>query len=147
VVAGVVAGCGGSGGGETAGAFITRILREEIAGQWAKQWDDLNPGHKRLITRNQYVHSSKGQKTSVGTPSATIKVRSVRDEPLHVRGVAQHTASVVTVVLVPTKGAAPETFRLHAVRDHGRWTWILGAQFLESLARGKCLDGSPLPPP
>ena len=81
MLAGVVAGCGGGGNNETAGAFITRILREEIAGQWAKQWDDLNPGHKRLITQDQYVLCSKGLKTSVGTASATIKVKSVKDEP------------------------------------------------------------------
>jgi hypothetical protein len=34
VLAAVASGCGS---GESPSAFITRILREEIAGQWAKQ--------------------------------------------------------------------------------------------------------------
>lgn len=48
-----LAGCGGSGGNgsstraqsrESAGQFVTRILREEISGQWAAQWRELHPG-------------------------------------------------------------------------------------------------------
>jgi hypothetical protein len=73
-------------------------------------------------------------------------VKSVQDEPIDVRGVPEHTSKVVTVVLVPTPGAQAETFHIHVVRADGRWTWILGPDYLKALAHGECLDGSPLPP-
>jgi hypothetical protein len=140
------AGCGGGGSSETPSAFIKRILRLEIAGQWAKQWEDLNPGHQKLISQEQFVTCSRRQKTTLGTPASTITVKSVKDAPLDVRGVSEDTSKLLTVELVPTPGAAPETFHIHVVRDNGRWTWILGPDYLEALAHKKCVDGSPLPP-
>jgi hypothetical protein len=145
--AGLVAGCGSGSGKESAGTFITRILNEEIDGQWGKQWDELNPGHQRLITRTQYILCSKGSPTQVGTSSATIDVKGTREAPLDVRGIAEHTATVVTVDLTPTAGAQPETLQLHVVRAGGRWTWILGSAALDALQHHKCPDGSRLPSP
>jgi hypothetical protein len=139
------AGCGG-GSSESPGAFITSVLRQEIAGQWAKQWETLNPGHQKLISQEQFVTCSRRQKTTLGTPASTITVKSVKDVPLDVRGVSEDTSKLVTVELVPTPGAAPETFHIHVVRDNGKWTWILGPDYLEALAHEKCVDGSPLPP-
>jgi hypothetical protein len=99
-----------------------------------------------LISQDQYVTCSERQKTSLGTPDATIKVKSVEDAPLAAKGVPETTSKLLTVSFVPTTGAAPETFHIHVVRDNGKWTWILTPAFLQALADKKCLDGSPLPP-
>jgi|GEM_PF-1383336 len=149
LLAGAASGCGRGGGpssgpGESAGAFMTRILREEIGGRWAAQWGELHPGHQKLITRAQYVTCSESVGTNVATGRETIQVRSVRDQAIHVRGVPEATAKLVTIRLGrPASG--PVTYRLHAVLDAGRWTWILGPAFLDALRHGRCLDGSPLP--
>jgi hypothetical protein len=144
VLAGLAAGCGG-GSGESAGAFMTRILQEELEGRWAAQWGELHPGHQKLITRAQYVLCSEGMGTNVETGHETFTVRSVRDQPIHVRGVPERTAKLVTIQL-SQPGSGSQTYHLHAVRDRGRWTWILGEPFLHELAQGRCLDGSPLGP-
>jgi hypothetical protein len=147
VLAAAAAGCGGGGrSGESAGAFMTRILQEELAGRWAAQWGELHPGHQKLITRAQYVLCSEEIGTNVETGRETFAVRSVRDQPIHVRGVPERTAKLVTIQL-RQPGSGVETYRLHAVRDQGRWTWILGRSFLDELAQGRCLDGSPLRSP
>lgn len=139
------AGCGGSSR-EDPGAFITRILHEELAGQWAAQWGELHPGHRQLITRAQYVTCSEAIGTNVATGHETLSVRGVRDVPIHVRNVPERSAKLVTIVLRSGAGDRPTTYHLHAVLDGGRWTWILGRSFLDALARGQCLDGSPLRP-
>ncbi|MES1246217.1 MAG: hypothetical protein ABUS54_00920 [Actinomycetota bacterium] len=148
LVAMLAAGCGGgtthASPGEDAGVFMTRILREELNGQWAKQWGELHPGHKALITRGEYVACSRSLGTNVGTGGETFKVLRVRDEKIHVPGVPQTTSEVVTITFrSPISKTAPK-YDMHAVAVDGRWTWILGGKFIAAIKRGKCLNGSPL---
>jgi hypothetical protein len=122
---------------------MVRVLQEEISGKWAAQWGDLHPGHQRLITRAQYVLCSESLATNIATGGERFTVSGVRDQPIHVRGVPERTAKLVTITL-DRPGADGQTYRLHAVRDGGRWTWILGPSFLTAIAHHRCLDGSPL---
>ena len=133
--------------GENVGVFMTRILREEIKGQWARQWDELHPGHQRLITRSQYVACSRALQTDIATGSEIFNVLDVIDEPIAVRGIPERTSKLVTLSFHVRGSANTLTYRLHAVARQGRWTWILGPRFLRAIAHGHCLDGSPLPAP
>ena len=126
--------------------FITQILREEIHGQWARQWSELHPGHQRLITRAQYVACSRALDTNIATGKEIFRVFAIEDQVIHVRGVPQRTAKLVTITILQPGRASGLTYRLHAVAVGGRWTWILGDRFLGELARGRCLDGSRLSP-
>jgi hypothetical protein len=140
-------GCGGASAGargENVGVFMTRILREEIGGQWARQWGELHPGHQRLITRLQYVACSRALETNIATGREVFKVLDVRDQPIDVRGVSQRTSKLVTISFHAGGGANALTYQLHAVALQGRWAWILGQRFLSAIAHGRCLDGSPL---
>ncbi len=128
---------------EAVGTFMTRILREEINGQWSQQWTELHPGHQKLITQKQYVACSKGLGTNIGRGKETFRILDVENQAIHVEGVPQHTAKLVTISFT-VPGAAPLTYRLHAVDVSGRWAWILGGRFLTQVERGRCLDGTPL---
>jgi hypothetical protein len=128
---------------ESAGTFMTRILREEIHGQWGRQWGELHPGHQRLITKAQYVRCSREMKTDFATGEEIFKVLDVRDEAIAVKGVPQRTSKRVTINF-RQPGTAGLTYNLHAVNVRGHWTWILGGRFLSALAQGRCLDGTPL---
>ena len=140
----VIAGCGGtSAPREPVGVFMTRILREELNGQWRKQWTELHPAHQKLISQAQYVSCSRGIGTDVATGKETFRVLDVVDDPIHVQDVPQTTSKLVTIT-VKTPGIATLTYRLHAVAVSGRWAWILGDRFIQAVDRGKCLDGSPL---
>lgn len=148
VLAALTGGCGAASArapGENVGVFMTRILREEIRGQWARQWDELHPGHQRLITRRQYVACSRALETDIGTGREVFKVLDVRDQPIDVRGVSQRTSKLVTLSFHTSGSANALTYQLHAVALQGRWTWILGPRFLSAIAHGRCLGGSPLP--
>jgi len=152
LAAAVTAGTAGAAGGrsavrapvETPGAFIKRILKEEIHGQWAQQWRELHPGHRALITRAQYVACSRGMGTDFATGKEVFRVLGVRDEPIHVRGVPQRTSKVVTIMFREPSKPSGLTYHLHAVVSGDRWAWILGGKFLSELAQGRCLDGSRL---
>jgi hypothetical protein len=141
----VAASCGGGSSAprEGVGVFMTRILREEINGQWSRQWTELHPGHQKLITQSEYVACSRGMGTNIATGKEVFRVLDVRDEPIHVQGVPQRTAKLVTISF-RDPGVTPLTYRLHAVAVDGRWTWILGSRFLTQIDHGRCLDGSPL---
>ena len=141
----VAAGCGAGAAPpkEGVGLFMTRILREEINGQWSKQWAELHPGHQKLITRAEFVACSRHIGTKLATGRETFRVLAVQDDPIHVEGVPQHTSKLVTIRF-KEPGVVPLTYRLHAVAVAGRWTWILGKPFLAAVSLGKCLDGTPL---
>ena len=128
---------------EGAGAFMTRILREEIHGQWGLQWSQLHPGHQRLITRAQYVQCSRAMKTDFATGQEIFRVLGVRDEKIAVEGVPQRTSKRVTINF-RQPGKTGLTYTVHAVSVGGRWTWILGGRFLTAVSHGQCLDGKPL---
>jgi hypothetical protein len=148
VITALGCGCGSASArapGENVGVFMTRILREEIRGQWARQWGELHPGHQRLITRLQYVACSRGLETNIATGREVFKVLDVRDQPIDVRGVSQRTSKLVTISFRTRGSRNALTYQLHAVAMQGRWTWILGARFLSAIAHGRCIDGSPLP--
>jgi hypothetical protein len=129
---------------EAPGTFITRILKEEIHGEWALQWRELHPGHRALITRAQYVACSRGMGTDFATGKEIFRVLDVRDEPIHVRGVPQRTSKLVTITFRQPSKSNGLTYHLHAVAAANRWVWILGSPFLSKLAQGRCLDGSRL---
>jgi hypothetical protein len=142
----VVAGCGGSSAAptESAGTFMTRVLREELSGQWAKQWTELHPGHKKLISRAEYVACSRALATNIGTGSETYKVLAIKDDPIDVYAVPQHDSKVVTITFHSPLSRSDPRYQLHAVDVDGHWTWILGGRFLSQVERGRCLDGTPL---
>jgi hypothetical protein len=148
LVSTLAAGCGGSGATakprEQPGAFVTRILREEVNGQWGKQWGELHSAHKQLITRAQYVACSQGMGTNISKGKEVFRVVDVRNEPIHVQDVPERNSKVVTMTM-RVSGNAPLTYRVHAVDDGGHWAWILGDRFLAQINRDRCLDGSPLP--
>jgi hypothetical protein len=146
VLAAIVAGCGGSSAPrEQVGVFMTRILREEINGQWAQQWTELHPGHKALITQAQYITCSRAMGTNIATGKETFHVLDVENVAIDVRGVPQRTSKLVTISF-QEPGVPALTYRLHAVAVGSHWTWILGGRFLADVDRGRCLDGSPLRP-
>jgi hypothetical protein len=147
IVGALATACGGATASqphEQPGVFVKRVLREEIKGQWGRQWGELHPAHQRLITRAQYVACSSQMGTNIARGNETFRVIDVRDEAIHVQDVPERTSKVVTITL-SVSGKAPLTYRVHAVDDSGRWTWILGGRFLAELNRDRCLDGSPLP--
>ncbi len=140
----VVAGCGGtSTAHESVGVFMTRILREEINGQWSKQWTELHPAHQKLISQVQYVACSRQMGTNIATGRETFHVLAAKDEAIHGEGIPQRTAKLVPISFT-SPGATTLTYRLHAVDLSGRWVWILGERFLSAVDKGRCLDGSPL---
>jgi hypothetical protein len=130
---------------ESPGGFITRILKDEINGQWSIQWQSLHPGHQKLITEAQYVACSRAMGTNFATGREVIRVVSVRNDPIAVRGVPQRTSKLVTITLRQREKTNGLTYHLHAVRIRDHWVWILGQRFLREVAQGRCLDGSPLP--
>jgi hypothetical protein len=144
--------CGGSGpavSGKPAvvggpGPFMTHILREEISGQWGKQWSELHPAHQALISRSQYVACSRRLGTDFATGHEVFRVLDIRDEAIKVRGVPQRTSKLVTINFREPGKPNALTYHMHAVSVGGRWTWILGGRFLNAVSQGHCLDGSPL---
>ena len=124
-------------------ATVTTITSQDIK-ESMKQWGELHPGHKALITRAEYIACSRSLGTNVATGDETFKVLRIRNEKIHVFGVPQTTSEVVTISFhSPISNETPR-YDMHAVAVDGHWTWILGGKFIAAIKQGKCLDGSPL---
>ena len=135
-----VAGCGG--GRESAGTFVTRILREEISGEYAAQWTELHPAQQQLITQDQYVLCSERINTNVATGKERYAVHNQREVAFSEPGVPEHRAELVTISVAGK--AIKATFKFHAILHGGHWRWVLGPSFLAAVKQGECLDGSKL---
>lgn len=152
ILAALAAGCGGAKRAASApsasvgevGTFMTRILREEIRGQWSRQWQELHPAHQALISQSQYVACSRRMGTDFATGHEVFHVLDVRDEAIKVRGVPQRTSKLVTINFREPGKPNGLTYHMHAVNAGGHWVWILGDRFLSAVSHGQCLDGSPL---
>jgi hypothetical protein len=127
---------------EPAGAFAVHILRLEVTGRWNEQYRLLNRGHRGLITQRQYVACSRPLGTAIG-PQRFV-VRDTQLVPIHVPHVAAQMGALVTIEMQRPGSKQAATLHVHAVPDHGQWTWILGKSFLQSLSGGRCLYGAPL---
>jgi hypothetical protein len=127
---------------DSAGAFAAQILQLEVTGQWERQYALLNPGHRQLITKGQYVACSRPLGTAIG-PQRFV-VRESKLVTIRVPHVAARIAALVTVEMHRPESKQVATFHVHVVPADGRWTWILGKSFLQALAAGRCLYGAPL---
>ena len=129
---------------EAPGTFMIRILREELTGQWGRQWSELHPGHQRLITRAQYIACSRELATNIGTGHEVYNVLQTANDAIHIFGVPQRTAKVVTISFHTPGNNSTPTYRMHAVSVGGHWSWVLGGRFLRAVQHGRCMDGSAL---
>src|SRR3954466_15944858 len=101
----VVAGCGAATAASpprtssvrSPGVFMTRILREEIHGQWDLQWKALHPAHQKLISEAQYVACSQRMGTDFATGDEIFRVLDVGNEPIQVKGVPERSSKLVTI--------------------------------------------------
>ena len=102
--------------------------------------------------RSEQRKAGEEQRARTGHPhdrhstrrGVVLRCSEASSQEIRVRGLPEHTAKLVTIN-VREPGQTPGlAYRLHAVGVDGRWAWILGPRFLDSIARGRRLDGSKL---
>lgn len=131
VVTASLAGCGGSSTrAEPAESFVKQVTVEFSRGQAGRLWEQLVPAEQAVVPRSLYV-SCAGN----GFRLRSFKILERYDESVPVLG-KELPATAVSVQVVSDDGVTTAT--IHAVRDRGRWHWVLSRSQLASLRSGRC---------
>jgi len=121
-------GGGDSGPRDDPATFVSQIVGLIVEDDYAAAWGSLNPAHKEIAPRREYVECELSSPVSSSLKS--IDVVRVAERLLRIPGTSQSvTAQAVTLrieVETPALGTS-ETFKqtFNAVRDGSDWTWIL----------------------
>jgi hypothetical protein len=114
---------------EPAGEYMSTIVREKLASEYAVAWRSLYPAHQRVASLDAYV-GCEGLMPPAGA-LVGIRVLRVFDERIAVAGVARKVMSrAVRVRVLVASPAFPlfpvaivQTF--HAIAVDRQWKWIL----------------------
>jgi hypothetical protein len=124
-------GAAGSGGKESAKAFVERITTEFSRGQSGRLWDELAPADQAIVSRARYTACEGNE----GFTLRAVKVLDEYSEPVEVDGASEHSDAVTLQV---TSDTGVTTATLHALPVGGRWQWILSSADRAAFRSGKC---------
>jgi hypothetical protein len=127
-------------------AFLTRTIGLIAANRYAEAWAALNPAHKQVAPRGEYVGCER--LTPVPGRLQSIRITNVRDEELSLGG-ATVAAKSAAAHLVIAGGGEPVVIdtTVHAVEVDGRWTWVLPEERFEAYSADRCLGYPDETPP
>ena len=123
----------GVGGGESSprddpAAFVSQIVGLIVADDYAAAWSSLNPAHKQVAPKREYVECELSAR--VGSSLKSIDVIRAAERLLRIPGESQSVPVTAVTLRIETENTAlgtSETFRhtFNAVPDGSDWTWIL----------------------
>ena len=140
VAAGLVLGFtrGGGGPGDP-GAFMTKLVEQIAANDYADAWLTLHPTQQRFATRDAYI-ACESQSPIPGR-LASVRVVDVRDEQVRIAGETAAAAGKAVRVRLSIAGVGAPivvTHTTHAVAVGGHWTWILPPERFADYRAGRC---------
>jgi len=116
---------------ESAGAAVSRQLRELTSGQFGREWDELHPAQQQSVGRSQWERCA----AAVYLPELKgVTVLETYADPIDVPDVPEKTSMAVTVRMDTSAGQETTTF--HEVAVGGQWRWVLSD--LSPYKDGKC---------
>jgi hypothetical protein len=128
-----------SGPGDPA-RFVTGLVQEIAANDYADAWTTLHPVHQRVATREAYI-ACEAQSPIPGQLSS-VSVLRVADEQVRVAGQEGTVAGKAVRVKLSISGAGSDpivvTTTSHAVAVAGHWTWILPPERFAEYRAGRC---------
>jgi hypothetical protein len=113
---------------ETAAHFLTRVVSQIVADDYAHAWTSMHPVHQAVAPRSEYVACEL--QTPIGSKLRSVDVlrvaegrRRIPGEPAPVRV----TSVTLRLAIVDPALRTPEIFAhtFTAVAVGNRWTWIL----------------------
>lgn len=109
-------------------AFVSQIVGLIVADDYAAAWSSLNPAHKQVAPRREYVECELS--TPVGSSLKSIDVVRAAERLLRIPGGSQSvpvTAITLRIEIENTALGTSERFKhtFNAVPDGSDWTWIL----------------------
>ncbi len=130
---------------ESAGAYMTTIVKQKLASEYGLAWLSLYPPHQRVATLDAYV-GCEGLVPRPGTLVA-VKVLRVFDERIRIAGEPGKLKTRAVRVRVAIASPAFPLFPVavvntfHAIAVDGRWTWILSRDQYGYYSAGTCPYG------
>jgi hypothetical protein len=121
-------GGGDSSPREDPAAFVSQIVGLIVADDYAAAWNSLNPAHKQVAPKREYVECEVS--TRVDSSLKSIDVVRVADRLLRIPGASQSVTAKAVTLRIEVESAAlgtSETFKhtFNAVPDGSDWTWVL----------------------
>ena len=107
--------------------FVSQIVGLIVEDDYAAAWDSLNPAHKEIAPRREYVECELS--TPIGSSLKSVDVIRAAERLLRIPAGLRASATAVTLRIEIENAAlgTSETFKqtFNAVPDGSDWTWIL----------------------
>ena len=122
------AGSHASGPRDDPAAFVSRIVRLVVADDYAAAWLSLNPAHKQVAPKQEYVACERS--SPVRSRVKSIQVLRVVDRDLRIPGASRSVKVKAVTLHIEVRNSVletTETFKhtFNAVPDGSDWTWVL----------------------
>jgi hypothetical protein len=118
------------------GPFYVSVKRTELANDWGRLWEMLDPRQRAFISRKLFV-GCLGKQPLRHPPVRSIRVLRVESRRLSIPGVggAKVPTKVITIRIVYREGAPSQMTVGKVTRFRGRWYWITSARSASEFAR------------
>jgi hypothetical protein len=145
ILATVAAGCGSgkhagatpsaSPGNQAAAQAVVRVQAQLRRGEFATAWRSLHPAEKQAISAKQLASCYP---RNAFPRTVTFRASEVRDVVWQVPGSSTISEAKEVTVTASSAGKSVDTFKQHAIRVGGKWTWMLSRQYFARAKRGAC---------
>ena len=123
-------------------AFLRRTIRHLAANDYARAWQTLDPRQQHRVSRTEYVRCESASPIPGKVDRIAALAKRIERIPIPGAGVTRERSIAVTflVTFAPRLAHPPVVVRVraHALRTHGRWSWMLPAKRFALHASGQC---------
>lgn len=109
-------------------AFVSGVVRLIVADDYAAAWTSLNPAHKQVAPRREYVECER--RSLMQSRLRSVEVMRVANRLLRIPGASRSVRAKAVTLRLTVENVAlreKETFEVtfNAVPAGSVWTWIL----------------------
>lgn len=127
---------------QTPEAFMTRVLKLTVDGDYAEAWSVLHPGHQQIAPRGRFVGCRSADASIAGYRFVSARFVEKRLVRIESPGVPQRTATQVVLRFRIADGEGktlpPEDATVRAVWIDTRWAWVLPDREIPTFRSGRC---------
>jgi len=119
-----------------AGKSQVVLLDNLYNGRFSAAYDDLHPTHQNLVSRALFIRCAR-ETIAVGQLDS-IEILDVFDDETRAPVLGGEPTKGVRIRLTFSNGESTEPFVNHAVKEGGRWRWMLSQKAIDTYQAGRC---------
>jgi hypothetical protein len=122
-------------GDEAAAHALVRVQAELRRGNFATAWQSLHPAERKVVSVQRLAACYPRTEFP---RTVTFRATRIEDVVWQVPGTSTISEAKAVTITAASGGRKVATFKQHAVRAGGRWTWMLSSAYFKKARNGTC---------